>query len=92
MAKKHVRYNDASGRFETVVAYFYEEFEVGGGGQTNFTVTEPFTSSTRVVVEENGLERREGASYDFTRNVALNRIEFNYTVPQYAWVRVRVYS
>ena len=69
-----------------------QDYDVGGGGQANFVVTNgTFSASTYIEVRINGQEVREGASHDFQRNVSLNRIDFNFTVPQNAWVRVRLY-
>jgi hypothetical protein len=68
-----------------------QDFDVGAGGQTNFTVTVTFDANTKIDVLVDGRKKREGASYDFTRNVALNRIEFTAVVPQNSWVQVRTY-
>ncbi len=68
-----------------------EDFDVGGGGQANFTIAAVFGALTKIDITVNGMGVREGATHDYQRNVSLNRIEFNYTVPQNAWIRVRLY-
>lgn len=73
---------------------------LSGGVDEDFSVVTPVTFVTPVAtvnatgkidVWVNGLMQREGATHDFTRNTSLNRIVFNYTVPQNAWVRVRIF-
>lgn len=77
-----------SGSFD---GFFDQEFDVGVGGQTQFVVTQTFTADSKIDVYVGGVLKREGASYDFQRNVGANRIDFNFTVPQTYWVRVRVF-
>jgi len=68
-----------------------DDFDVGAGGQTDFTSSYDITSTNKVDVYLNGRLEREGASNDYTRDAALNKIIFNFTIPENAWVRVRVY-
>lgn len=61
-------------------------------GQTQFNVTAGYlTASSYVEASVNGREYREGASYDWQRDVGNNRITFNVTIPKYAWVRIKIY-
>jgi hypothetical protein len=99
MALKFVKYDDVSGKFSTAAdpsgsgyTGIDQNYDVGVGGQINFTVTQTFDANDAIDIWINGVKCREGASYDFTRNVSLNRITFNYTVPQNAWVLVRTYA
>jgi len=67
-------------------------FDVGVGGQTQFTCSLGLvTSNNRIEIWNNGVMVREGASHDWQRNVGQNAIDFNYTVPENAWVLVRLY-
>lgn len=62
-------------------------------GQTAFPVTEDLmteTSYIEVLVNGRG-EMREGAAYDFTRDVGSSQIVFNFPVPFDAWVRIKIY-
>lgn len=69
-----------------------DDFDVSAGGQTEFTSTSDITTTNDVDVYVNGRLQREGVSNDYTRDAALDKITFNYTVPENAWVRLRVYS
>lgn len=69
-----------------------DDYDVGVGGQTNFVSTNDITASNKVDVFVNGRLQREGASHDYQRTPATNTISFNSTVPENAWVRIRVYS
>lgn len=61
-------------------------------GQSIFTFTSGLmTASSYVEALINGRESREGASYDFERDVANNRIIFTYAVAKNAWVRIKIY-
>jgi len=78
--------------FQNAVEYD-SNFNVGVGGQANFTVSSgTFAGGTRIEVFQNGVKKREGSGQDYVRNVSLQRIEFTYTVPQNAWVLVRLHS
>lgn len=93
MAVKWFVYDDVRGRFVTTTtpgAAVVQDFDVSGS-QTNFVVAQVFTSGSAIVVEINGREYREGSTFDWQRNVSLNRIEFNYSVSDKAWVRIKVY-
>lgn len=70
-----------------------DDFTTGGGGATDFVLTNStLTAIKEVVALVNGVEKREGTNpEDFTRNVALNKIVFNYNIPSGNWVRIRVY-
>lgn len=68
-------------------------FDVGAGGQTDFVVTSGLITSVNAIdVSWNGQGLREGAAQGFTRDVVNNKIVITQTLPQGAWVRVRVYS
>jgi hypothetical protein len=69
-----------------------QNFDVGAGGQANFVVTRVFDANSTIDVSVNGKLLREGSSYDYVRNVGLNRIEATFTVPQNAWVKIRVWT
>ena len=49
------------------------------------------TTTCLLEVIRNGQDLLEGASLDFTRDVANNKILFNYTVPKNAKLKFRVY-
>ena len=61
-------------------------------GQVNFVCTTTFGALTPIDIWVNGRKQREGATYDFTRNTSLNRIEFNSTIPALAWVQIRIFA
>lgn len=69
------------------------DFDVASvSGQTDFPVDAGLmTAESYVQVLVNGRESREGASYDFERDVPGDQIVFNYAVPQNAWVRVKIF-
>jgi hypothetical protein len=73
------------------LSYVDESFTVGGGGQSNFVVAQVFSAPSKIDVFRNGIKEAEGPSNSWQRNVGLNRIEFTYTVPEFALVIVRVY-
>ena len=96
MALQYLLVESTTGKFKRGAAtgsslYVDQDYDVGAGGQVNFVVTQTFTAQSLIDVWVNGRKQRPGASYDFNRNVSLNRIEFTYTVPQYSWVEIRVY-
>ena len=98
MATRYVTVDDVTGRFKrgnlaaAGATPIDQDYDVGGGGQANFTVTQTFSAPSLIDVSVNGIIQREGSSYDFQRNTSLNRLEFNYTIPQNAWVRIRVWA
>jgi hypothetical protein len=48
-------------------------------GTTEFTLSNTFSSSTRIRVEVNGVANY--ATTDWTRNTGTNKITFTYTIP-----------
>lgn len=58
---------------------------------TEVTLTSTFSVSTKIEVFLNGVLQREGASHSWQRSVAPKKILFNFTVPQNAWILVKVY-
>lgn len=70
---------------------FVDQSYVVTGTQQNFAITQPFVTLTLIDVFYNGILMEEGAGNDYQRNVALNRIEFNYTIPDAHKMRIRVY-
>jgi DNA gyrase/topoisomerase IV subunit B len=60
-------------------------------GQTDFVTTYDFENSNYIDVFVNGIKQREGGGHDYTRNAATNTITFTYTIPQNAWVQIRIY-
>ena len=97
MALKYLLVEDTTGKLKKGSAaagsdlFVDLDYDVGAGGQVNFVVSQAFTALSKIDVFINGRKNREGASHDYTRNTALNRIEFKYTVPENAWVEIRVY-
>lgn len=82
---------DVTGKYKAGgVAPIVTDFDVGVGGQSQFTIG-IITASTYIEVLVNGVANREGATFDYQRTVASSRIDFNFTVPQDAWVRIKVY-
>lgn len=75
------------------VAPFIFDFDVTDeAGQTNFTFTAGImTDSSYVEALINGREYREGASFDFQRDVSNHRLTFSYAVAKNAWVRIKIY-
>lgn len=98
MALRYLLIDDTTGKhkrgsaFGSLAAPVDEDFDVGGGGVTEVTLANTITAPQKIDVLVNGQILREGASYDWQRDVILNKITFNYTVPQNAWIRVREYS
>ena len=71
----------------------YNHYDVGVGGQTQFVmISGTIGTQNKIEVFENGIVKREGASYDYERNTGSNAIDFTYTVPENAWVLVKVYD
>jgi hypothetical protein len=68
------------------------DFDVGIGGQTVFSVGEDVTAGTKLDMFWNGRLLREGGSYDYTRDNTADTLTSLVTIPQNAWVRIRVYS
>jgi hypothetical protein len=60
---------------------------------TNFLpLTEDITLTQKIDIWVNGVLLREGSSYSWERNIDDNEINFNSTIPENAWVRVRVFA
>jgi hypothetical protein len=92
MAKKYVRYDDTTAKFETAPtpgSPVDQDYDVASP-TSNFVVTTTFSTGL-IDVYVNGWLKREGATFDFVRNTGLNRIEFNSPVVTGAWVRIRIY-
>jgi hypothetical protein len=69
-----------------------EQFDVASGpGITEVTLAATFSGGTKIEVYVNGNLQREGASHSWQRSVGPKKILFNYTVPQSAWILVRLY-
>lgn len=94
MPVKYVAVDDTTKKRTLVSAggFTDNDFDVGGGGQTTFTIPGGLTVQTKVDVLRNGQLMREGASRDYQRNTGTGQIIFTYTVPQNSWIRVRVYA
>lgn len=99
MGLKYLLIDDTTGRKQRgaaasgITLFQTTDFTVGGGGQSTFgTLTGTFTAGSLIEVFRNGILMREGAGFDFQRNVGAQTIVFNYTVLQNAWVRVNLYS
>ena len=73
---------------ESIIEFNYI---VGGGGQSIFAAG-GLTATQLVDVWINGRIMREGGSHDYIRDEANDEIEFNYTVPEYANVRIRLHN
>jgi len=58
--------------------------------QRQFNCVTDFVDGTYIEVLVNGIEVREGASYSWTRDSANNRITMQETLPNNAWVRVKL--
>ena len=69
-----------------------EDFTVEAGGVTELPLATAITTPQVLDVFINGQLKREGASFDWLRSVALQKITFvGLTVPEGSWVRVRRY-
>lgn len=68
-----------------------EQFDIGVGGVVELTSANAFTAQTKIDVFHNGQLIREGAPHSWTRDVATQKILFNYTIPQNAWVMFRLW-
>ena len=96
MADRYLIVDDTTGKYKRGAAYndtdtyFYDDFDVTVGTQTTFILARTFTSMQLLDVLVNGEMRREGASYDFTRNVGAHSITFNYPIAATAWVRTKL--
>lgn len=68
-----------------------EDFDTGAGF-TNLTLATNIEVGTKLDVWVDGRMMREGATEDFIRDAALDKITFSITIPENAWVKVRIYS
>lgn len=69
-----------------------QSFDIGVGGATEVTVSSgTITPTGKIDVFVNGAMAREGVGNAWTRDTANNKILFNYTVQQNAWVLVRLW-
>lgn len=73
---------------EAIIEFNYD---VGVGGQSVFSAT-GLTAEQTVDVWVNGRLVREGGSNDYARDIGNEEIDFNYTVPENAHVRIRLHS
>ena len=88
---KAVYFDETSGKRKAgPIGGVVTDFDVGAGGQSQFSIGS-ITSANYIEVLINGSETREGATKDYQRNTGASRIDFNYTVPQNAWVRIKVF-
>lgn len=92
MAFKHLLVDDTTGKYKRGSAPGSgtdQDFDIGAGGVVEVTVSADLTVTTSIDVFINGKLTREGATKDWTRDIVNDKILFNYTVPENAWVRVR---
>lgn len=97
MAERYLIIDDATGKTKRGAAagsslFTDEEFVVGGGGQTQFTLASTIDGSTKIDVYSNGVRRREGSGNSWERNLSPARIDFSESQPENAWILVRVWS
>lgn len=95
MADRILLIDDATGRTKRgppLGGFTDEEFDVGGGGQTQFTLAATIDGSTKIDVYTNGVKRREGSGNSWERNVTPARIDFSESQPENAWILVRVWG
>lgn len=93
MALRYLQIDDATGKKKSPASLFVDvEFDVGVGGQTQFILGVTITATTKLDVLVNGVKRREGATNTWQRNITPARVDFNETIPQNAWVLVRIWS
>lgn len=97
MAERIVTYQTTNGQREAKrrlrdIFGTINYFTVGVGGQATFTgLVDLVAADQRLDVYVNGHMMKEGASDDYQRDFSLQRISFNYTVPQDAQVKIIVY-
>lgn len=98
MTTRFLQIDDATGKTKrgpvTISASWTDEnFQVSApGGVTTVTLASTITSLTNIDVLVNGVKRQEGAGNTWVRNVTPARIDFAETIPQNAWIQVRVWS
>ncbi len=92
MAIRYLQIDDVTGK-KILLASLFTDVEFDSTGQTQFTLTgQTITATTKIDVSVNGVQRREGATNTWARNLSPARIDFNETIPQNAWVLVRIWS
>ncbi len=95
MAQLWVKFDTATGKHvATSVApggFVVEEFDVGAGGVTEVQLVTDVWAGQTIDVMINGVEKRLGASHDWTLDDGNNKILFNYSIPQNAWIKVKIY-
>lgn len=97
MAIRFLQVNDATGKIirgplAVSASWTDESFDVGVGGVTTVTLASTITAFTNIDVMVNGVRRREGAGNTWVRNITPARIDFAETIPQTAWILVRIWS
>jgi hypothetical protein len=98
VANRYLTVDDTTGKRKlggvvgTIAAPVDEDFDIGGGGAVQVILSNTISAPQKIDVLRNGQMLREGPTADWQRDVILNKITFNYTIPQNAWIRVRLYS
>jgi len=97
VALRYLQIEDTTGRVQrgpasVSASWTDEQFSVGGGGVATVSLASTITGITKIDVYVNGVLRREGAGNTWVRNVTPARIDFAETIPQNAWILVRVWS
>jgi len=93
VALRFLQVDDLSGkRKRAATLYTDEEFVAGVGGVTTVSLATTITATTKIDVCQNGVQRREGAGNTWVRNVSPARIDFAETIPELAWILVRIWS
>lgn len=64
---------------------------ISAGGNSKFDCS-GLTSNSSIDVFVNGKLKREGSSYDYTRDIPNSKIVFNYVLVLDSWVRLRIRS
>ena len=97
MADRYLIVDDTTGKYKRGAtvgggggSYVDEDFDVGVGGVSFVNLVADISPTSVIDVFINGVLKRECGSYDWTRDNALNKITFTFTVPEFAWIRVRV--
>lgn len=67
-------------------------FDVGAGGQTQFSTPALTSADQKVEVSVNGVLYYEGATLGWQRDIVNNRVDFNALIKQYAHVQIHVYK
>jgi hypothetical protein len=77
----------------TLQSFANYDYTVGTGGQMQFVVASGVISpGNNVDVYWNGILMREGVTPNgFVRNSGANRIDMTQTIPEGAWVKIRVW-